>query len=156
MITVHTGHLALSRSRRGPTRNPLSRICIIRILSATQLIAAASTLDQRLNRLVVKSGGTTRFVRVVDIDWIEAASVYVNLHVAGQELLYRAALNDLAARPDSIHFILKNGSRSMLPMLTIADRWTRTRADLARRVRASAGLIGPNSRRDWARCCKSP
>jgi two-component system LytT family response regulator len=58
-----------------------------------------------LDRLVVKSGGTTRFVRVVDIDWIEAAGVYVSLHVAGKELLYRAALNDLAARLDPMRFV---------------------------------------------------
>ncbi len=53
---------------------------------------------------MVKSSGTTRFVRVVNIDWIEAAGIYVNLHVAGKEL-YRAALNELAARLDPIHFI---------------------------------------------------
>ena len=69
-----------------------------------KLISAAPA-DQPLDRLVVKSGGTTRFVRVVDIDWIEAAGVYVNLHVAGKELLYRAALNDLAARLDPVRFV---------------------------------------------------
>jgi two-component system LytT family response regulator len=31
--------------------------------------------------------------------------VYVNLHVAGKELLYRAALNDLAERLDPMRFI---------------------------------------------------
>jgi len=31
-------------------------------------------------RLVVKSGGSTRFVRVVDIDWIEAAGVMRTAH----------------------------------------------------------------------------
>ena len=41
-----------------------------------------------LDRLVVKSAGTTRFIRVVEIDWIEGAGVYVNLHVARKELLY--------------------------------------------------------------------
>jgi two-component system, LytTR family, response regulator len=59
----------------------------------------------RLDRLVVKSAGTTRFVRVSDIDWIEAAGVYVNLHVAGKELLYRAALNELAENLDPMRFI---------------------------------------------------
>jgi len=58
-----------------------------------------------LDRLVVKSGGSTRFVRVADIDWIEAAGVYANLHVGGKELLYRAALNDLAEKLDPIHFV---------------------------------------------------
>lgn len=66
---------------------------------------APSSSDPRWDRLVVKAGGTTRFVRVVDIDWIEAAGVYVNLHVAGKELLYRAALNELADRLDPRRFV---------------------------------------------------
>jgi len=67
--------------------------------------AAPSSADRRWDRLVVKAAGTTRFVRVVDIDWIEAAGVYVNLHVAGKELLYRAALNELAERLDPRRFV---------------------------------------------------
>src|SRR5271165_4001093 len=66
---------------------------------------APSAADRRWDRLVVKAGGTTRFVRVVDIDWIEAAGVYVNLHVSGKELLYRAALNELAERLDPRRFV---------------------------------------------------
>ena len=57
------------------------------------------------DRLVVKSAGKTRFLRLVDVDWIEAAGVYVNLHAGGKELLYRAALTDLAARLDPIRFV---------------------------------------------------
>jgi len=66
---------------------------------------APSAADRRWDRLVVKSGGSTRFVRAVDIDWIEAAGVYVNLHVAGKELLYRAALNEVAERLDPRRFV---------------------------------------------------
>jgi two-component system, LytTR family, response regulator len=58
-----------------------------------------------LDRLVVKSAGTTRFLRVADIDWIEGAGVYVNLHVGGKELLYRAALNELADCLDPLRFV---------------------------------------------------
>jgi two-component system LytT family response regulator len=61
--------------------------------------------ERRLDRLVVKAGGTTRFIRVIDIDWIEAAGVYVTLHVGGKELLYRAALNDLAEKLDPRRFV---------------------------------------------------
>jgi two-component system LytT family response regulator len=67
--------------------------------------AAPQSQERRLDRLVVKSGGTTRFIRVIDIDWIEAAGVYVTLHVGGKELLYRAALNDLAERLDPRRFV---------------------------------------------------
>ena len=66
---------------------------------------APPSAERRLDRLVVKSGGTTRFIRVLDIDWIEAAGVYVTLHVGGKELLYRAALNDLAERLDPRRFV---------------------------------------------------
>jgi two-component system, LytTR family, response regulator len=70
-----------------------------------RMVSTAPASDRLLDRLVVKSGGTTRFIRVVDIDWIEAAGVYVNLHVRDKELLYRAALNDLAARLDPMRFV---------------------------------------------------
>jgi two-component system, LytTR family, response regulator len=42
---------------------------------------------------------------VADIDWIEGAGVYVNLHVSGKELLYRAALNELADCLDPLRFV---------------------------------------------------
>jgi two-component system LytT family response regulator len=58
-----------------------------------------------LDRLILKSAGATHFVRVIDIDWIEGAGVYVNLHVAGRDLLYRAALNQLAESLDPMRFI---------------------------------------------------
>jgi len=67
--------------------------------------AAPASPERRLDRLVVKAGGTTRFIRVIDIDWIEAAGVYVTLHVGGKELLYRAALNDLAEKLDPRRFV---------------------------------------------------
>jgi len=66
---------------------------------------APQNADKRWDRLVVKSGGSTRFIRVIDVDWIEAAGVYVNLHVAGKEFLYRTALNDLADRLDPRRFV---------------------------------------------------
>jgi two-component system, LytTR family, response regulator len=67
--------------------------------------ASPAAPERRLDRLVVKAGGTTRFIRVIDIDWIEAAGVYVTLHVSGKELLYRAALNDLAEKLDPRRFV---------------------------------------------------
>ncbi len=67
--------------------------------------SAPVSSERRWDRLVIKSAGTTRFLRVADIDWIEAAGVYVNLHVAGKELLYRTALNELAEHLDPKRFI---------------------------------------------------
>jgi len=70
-----------------------------------RILRLVSRAPMPLDRLVVKSGGSTRFVRVADIDWIEAAGVYANLHIGGKELLYRAALNELAARLDPVRFV---------------------------------------------------
>jgi two-component system, LytTR family, response regulator len=79
---------------------------ILRMVSATPAADLSGFRDALpLDRLVVKSGGSTRFVRVADIDWIEAAGVYANLHIGGKELLYRAALNELAERLDPVRFV---------------------------------------------------
>jgi two-component system LytT family response regulator len=74
-----------------------------RIMKMAAMVPAGA--ERKLDRLVVKSAGTTRFIRAIDIDWIEAAGVYVTLHVCGKELLYRAALNDLAERLDPRRFV---------------------------------------------------
>jgi two-component system, LytTR family, response regulator len=74
---------------------------------------SAGPAPRTLDRLVVKSAGATRFIRVSEIDWIEAAGVYVNLHVnsvsaqkpGGGEILYRSSLAELAERLDPARFI---------------------------------------------------
>ena len=73
--------------------------------SVLRMLATRSQAGRYLDRLVVKGGGTTRFIRVVDIDWIEGAGVYVNLHIGGKELLYRSTLSELAGHLDPMRFI---------------------------------------------------
>jgi two-component system LytT family response regulator len=70
-----------------------------------KMLAAEPQARRPWDRLVVKSSGSTRFIRVLEIDWIEAAGVYVNLHVADQQLLYRATLHELAERLDPRRFV---------------------------------------------------
>jgi len=48
-----------------------------------------------LDRLAVKSGGRVVFVRVDDIDWVEAADNYVELHVGSESHLHRETMADL-------------------------------------------------------------
>jgi len=70
-----------------------------------RMLAARPQPGRYLDRLVVKGSGTTRFIRVADIDWIEGAGVYANLHLAGKELLYRCGLHELAGRLDPMRFV---------------------------------------------------
>jgi two-component system LytT family response regulator len=56
-------------------------------------------------RIVVKSSGRVIFLDVADIDWIEAAGVYVYLHVGSKAYLYRATLGQLLERLDPRRFV---------------------------------------------------
>lgn len=55
--------------------------------------------------VVVRTRTTTRLIMAQDIDWIEAAGVYVTLHAGGQEFLYRASLGSVANRLDPFQFV---------------------------------------------------
>jgi len=70
-----------------------------------EMVSREPNREQWLDRLVVKAAGTTQFIRVTDVEWIEAAGVYVTLHVGTKEVLYRAALNDLAKKLDPMRFV---------------------------------------------------
>lgn len=70
-----------------------------------RMVSASAPTEASLDRLVVKSHGATRLIRASDIDWIEAAGVYVNLHVGGKEWLYRTALTELAGKLDRMRFV---------------------------------------------------
>ena len=74
---------------------------MLRLMARTPKGSAPRPLD----RLVVKSGGTTRFVRAGDIECIEAAGVYVSLHIGGKALLHRASLQELVDRLDPMRFV---------------------------------------------------
>jgi two-component system LytT family response regulator len=69
------------------------------------MVSATLPAKRFLDRVVLKSADAMHFIRVADIDWVEGAGVYVNLHVSGKSLLYRAALNQLAENLDPAKFV---------------------------------------------------
>jgi two-component system LytT family response regulator len=73
--------------------------------NVAQVLRSQATETRHLDRLAIKADGITKFVRVKDIDWIEAAGVYVTLHASGKEMLYRASLVDLEHRLDPVRFL---------------------------------------------------
>jgi two-component system LytT family response regulator len=58
-----------------------------------------------LERLVIKSGGRIYFLNVEEVDWIEAADNYVELHVGRESHLLRETISGLAARLDPAWFL---------------------------------------------------
>ncbi|MGH7491519.1 MAG: LytR/AlgR family response regulator transcription factor [bacterium] len=63
-----------------------------------------------LERLVVKSGGRVIFLRVEEVDWIEAAGNYVQLHVGRDSHLLRETIKGMEARLDPNRFLRINRS----------------------------------------------
>ena len=57
-----------------------------------------------LDRLMVKSGGRVFFVKVDEIDWIEAAGNYVRLHVGKDALLVRESMSAMEEKLDPAQF----------------------------------------------------
>lgn len=66
---------------------------------------------QKLDRLVVKSGGRVFFLRTEDIVWIEAAGNYVRLHLNEDSHLFRETMNGIEARLDPRRFVRIHRSR---------------------------------------------
>jgi two-component system, LytTR family, response regulator len=58
-----------------------------------------------LERLVLRANGRVLFVDVADIDWVEAAGVYVYLHVGQKVHLYRSSVTQLLERLDPRVFV---------------------------------------------------
>jgi len=61
--------------------------------------------NQEPARFAIKTPGRVFFVRQEDIDWIEAADNYVNLHVGVDTHLIRETMNSLEGRLDSRKFL---------------------------------------------------
>jgi len=60
---------------------------------------------KHLERLVIKSGGRIFFLKMEEIDWIEAAGNYLRLHVGSETHLLRETMNTLEGRIDPERFL---------------------------------------------------
>lgn len=70
-----------------------------------RLISARQTEKPYLDRLLVRSSGSIDLVRTAEIEWIEGAGSYVNLHMAGAVLLHRGSMTELLTNLDPAAFV---------------------------------------------------
>jgi two-component system LytT family response regulator len=70
-----------------------------------KLAAKRSNPGEIWQWIVVKNRDCRRLVVTEEIDWIEAAGVYVTLHVGTQEYLYRGGLAEVASHLDPTQFV---------------------------------------------------
>ena len=69
------------------------------------LLGSADGDSRYIRRLVVKTSGRIVFLKVEEIDWIEAAGNYLTLHVGPASHLIRETMNDLESRLDPAQFL---------------------------------------------------
>jgi two-component system LytT family response regulator len=67
-------------------------------------VGATDETGNYMVRLVVRDAGRVFFVRTDEIDWIQAASYYVKLHVQGKVHLLRETMGSLESRLDPTAF----------------------------------------------------
>src|SRR5947207_1620628 len=60
------------------------------------LLAEVNPRQKHLERLAIKSSGRVIFLKIDDIDWIEAADNYVSLHVGAESHLHRETMSALS------------------------------------------------------------
>lgn len=70
--------------------------------------------ETRIDRLAIKSAGRVIFLRLDEIDWIEAADNYVNLHVGNESHLHRETMTAMEER-------LKGGKFMRISRSTIVN-----------------------------------
>lgn len=69
------------------------------------LLNSLKQSSQKLDRLIVKTNGRIIFLRMEEIDWMEAAGNYVKLHVGNESHLVRETMNHLEGQLNPQKFI---------------------------------------------------
>jgi two-component system LytT family response regulator len=71
---------------------------------AKERIALRGSAPHTMEWLSVKSAGQVSFVKISEIDWIEAADYYSSLHVGGKTHLLRRSMSELEQELDQAAF----------------------------------------------------
>jgi two-component system, LytTR family, response regulator len=71
---------------------------------AKQKVAHGKNLPRKLERLAIKNAGQISFLKISEIDWIEAADYYACLHVAQRTHLLRRSISELEQDLDAASF----------------------------------------------------
>jgi two-component system LytT family response regulator len=81
---------------------------------------------QFAERLVVNTSGRVVFVKVADIDWLEAAGNYVTIHAGREKFMFRETLRNLSERLDPAKFVrLHRSSVVNVERLRELSPWSR-------------------------------
>ena len=69
-----------------------------------ELVESGEEIVEHADRLAIKDGPSITFVRIRDIDWIDAAGDYMCVHVKGETHIMRTTMKELEAKLDPTIF----------------------------------------------------
>ena len=95
---------ALSRARKY-LDSAEKRALAEELAAASEERQSVDAQSGHLERLVLKSNGCITFLDINEVDWVEAAGVYVYLHAGSKKLLYRSSVTQLLQRIDPQRFV---------------------------------------------------
>lgn len=78
---------------------------IFAMLAEIQSGNQATNSGQYLKRIALKSAGTIHFVRTEEIEWIEAAGIYIKLHCGKRTHLMRQTMQQIESQLNPEHFL---------------------------------------------------
>jgi two-component system LytT family response regulator len=107
---------------------------------------AAPAGERERERIAIRDGARTVFVALAEIDWIEAADYYVQLHVGAKSYLHREPLRDLEARLDPQRFMRIHRS-AIVALDRISELRSSTHGDHCVRLRDGTELKLSRARR---------
>src|SRR5262245_58032756 len=93
--------------RRARTHHQVASALGDRLRDAMSEMAAVPATD----RFAIRDGERVVFVRVDEIDWIEAADYYVEIHAGGRSYLHRETMQRLETMLDPARFVRIHRSR---------------------------------------------
>ena len=94
-------HAALARAKLHLHNSRLSE----KLQALLAAVQAPGEGREYLQRLSIKDSGRVVFLDVAEVDWIEAADYYVQLHAGGKSYLHRESMQRLEERLDPACFL---------------------------------------------------
>jgi two-component system, LytTR family, response regulator len=95
---------ALARAKRHLRLSHVSSLSE-RLLSLLENVRAPEPDREVMSRIAIKDAGRVVFLEVAEVDWIEAADYYVQLHVGGKSYLHRESMQRLEEKLDPDRFL---------------------------------------------------
>ncbi|HEV2149758.1 MAG TPA: LytTR family DNA-binding domain-containing protein [Longimicrobiaceae bacterium] len=120
-------HAAIGRAKEQVRQRRMGALGdrLVALMGGAPVLPAA---PRPVSRILVRETGRVTFVRVEEIDWIEAQDYYARLHVGGRAHLVRETLQELEAQLDPGRFVRVHRSA-----IVALDRVREVRPDFAGR-----------------------